>query len=195
VFGGRRGSVVPLVHESFSWEHGVFMGSIASSEMTAAAFGKVGQLRRDPFAMLPFCGYHMGDYFKHWLSMPDRTDRSKLPRIFYVNWFRKDANGRFAWPGYGENSRVIKWIFERVSGTGKAVETPIGYLPTPDALDVTGLNVSAENLADILRVDVDAWKGEYAGIKEHYATFGDRLPKQLADQLEAMCARLQAAST
>ena len=144
LFGGRRPSTIPLVNEAFDWEHGVFMGSACGSETTAAALGKAGVLRRDPFAMLPFCGYNMGDYFAHWLSFAQRTDRAKLPKVYFVNWFRKNADGKFLWPGYGENSRVLKWICERVEGTGKAQKTPIGNLPTPDALDLSGLNLPAE---------------------------------------------------
>ncbi|MBI5210198.1 MAG: phosphoenolpyruvate carboxykinase (GTP) [Elusimicrobia bacterium] len=189
-FGGRRGSVVPLVIESFNWQHGTFLGATASSEMTAAAAGKVGELRRDPMAMLPFCGYHMGDYFAHWLKLGKKADPKKLPRIFYVNWFRKSKEGKFLWPGYGENSRVLKWAFERIDGTAKAVETPIGYLPAKDALDTAGMSVSTEALDELLRVDTEAWKGEVDSIKGHFDKFGDRLPQGMKDELEALGKRL-----
>jgi phosphoenolpyruvate carboxykinase (GTP) len=190
LFGGRRANIVPLVHEAFNWQHGTFMGSIASSEKTAAAAGKVGELRRDPFAMLPFCGYHMGDYFAHWIEIGKKTDASKLPRIFYVNWFRKTPDGRWLWPGYGENSRILKWIFERIEGTGKAVETPIGYVPAPGAIDTSGLNVSDEDMAELLKVDTEDWLKEVESIKEHYNQFGDRLPQALRDELAALEMRL-----
>jgi len=190
LFGGRRASVVPLVTQSFSWQHGTFLGATASSEKTAAATGKVGELRRDPFAMLPFCGYHMGDYFAHWLKTAGRTSAEKLPKIFYVNWFRKSPEGKFLWPGYGENSRVLKWVFERVCGEGKAVETPIGYLPAADGLDVTGLNVSPDNIRQLLRVDKDEWKKEADSIEQHFAQFGNRLPAGLREELANLRQRL-----
>jgi phosphoenolpyruvate carboxykinase (GTP) len=190
LFGGRRASTIPLVNEAFDWEHGVFMGSAAGSETTAANLSKTGVLRHDPFAMLPFCGYNMGDYFTHWLSMADRTDAAKLPRIFFVNWFRKGDDGRFLWPGYGENSRVLKWVFERVEGTGKAVETPIGNLPTPEALDLSGLEVAADDLQQLLAVDVEGWQGEAAGLAAYYDSFGDRLPAALRRQLAGLQERL-----
>jgi phosphoenolpyruvate carboxykinase (GTP) len=190
LFGGRRATVIPLVYEAFSWQHGTFMGSVASSEKTAAAAGTVGDLRRDPFAMLPFCGYHMGDYFKHWLDMGNKTDGKNLPKIFYVNWFRKTADGKWLWPGYGENSRVLKWICERIDGTGKAVETPIGYVPAPGAIDLSGLKVSDQDMAELLRVDVNAWLQEVESIKKHYSQFGDRLPPGLRDELNALEERL-----
>jgi phosphoenolpyruvate carboxykinase (GTP) len=190
LFGGRRLSVVPLVHESFSWNHGVFIGSIMASEMTAAASGIVGKLRRDPFAMLPFCGYHMGDYFKHWISIAQKRDQKKLPKIYYVNWFRKTAEGKWLWPGYGENSRVLKWVIERVNGTGKAVETPIGSVPAKGVIDVTGLSMSEKSMEEVLKVDVSEWKNEIPGIREHFATFGDRLPGELTLELEALIRRL-----
>lgn len=190
LFGGRRPTTVPLVTEAFSWEHGVFMGSAAGSETTAAALHQTGVLRRDPFAMLPFCGYHMGDYFAHWLSMPQRTDRAKLPRIFFVNWFRKSADGKWLWPGYGENSRVLKWICERVDGGGKAVKTPIGYVPTPDALDVRGMQISAAALEELCSVDRERWLKEADDIATYYATFGSRLPAALQTQLRELRARL-----
>ena len=191
LFGGRRATTVPLVFETFDWQHGTFIGSIASSERTAAAAGTVGELRRDPMAMLPFCGYNMGDYFAHWLEMGGNTDASKLPKIFYVNWFRKDADGGWLWPGFGENSRVLKWIVERVSGKGEAVETPIGYLPTPDAIDIAGLDVTAEQMDELLDVNVEEWLNEIESIREHYERFGDKLPKALSDELTALEARLR----
>jgi phosphoenolpyruvate carboxykinase (GTP) len=190
MFGGRRPGTIPLVTEAFNWEHGVFMGSSTGSETTTAALGKAGVLRRDPFAMLPFCGYHMGDYFAHWLSMANRTDRSKLPKVFVVNWFRKSPDGRWLWPGYGENSRVLKWICERVEGTGKAIETPIGSLPTPDALDVSGLNMSKDDLDLLLAVDVEGWKKEADDTAEYYTKFGTHLPPVLHDELGKLRKRL-----
>jgi len=189
--GGRRPTTIPLVHESFDWNHGVFLGSIMGSEITAAAISdKIGQVRRDPFAMLPFIGYHVGDYLQHWLDMGAKADPSKLPKIFYVNWFRKDEQGRFIWPGYGENSRVLKWIFERVSGEGKAVKTAIGYLPTPDAIDIEGLDISAEALKGILSVNKEEWLREVESIKAHYNNYGPKLPKELWNQLYALEKRL-----
>jgi phosphoenolpyruvate carboxykinase (GTP) len=190
LFGGRRGSVVPLVHEGFDWEHGVFLGSIMASETTAAAAGAVGKLRRDPFAMLPFCGYNMADYWAHWLSFSERTDAGKLPRIFYVNWFRRSADGRWLWPGFGENSRVLEWVFERCAGSGDAVSSPIGYLPAPGAIPTEGLDVSDEDMAELLRVDVEEWKAESEHIAGYYEEFGDRVPPQLLAQLEALRRRL-----
>ena len=191
LFGGRRASVVPLVFQSFDWDHGVFLGSIMASETTAAAAGAVGNLRRDPFAMLPFCGYNMADYFGHWLRIGASADPDKMPKIFYVNWFRKDADGRWLWPGYGENSRVLEWVFRRVAGDGEAVETPIGYVPAPGALNTDGLDVSPEDMELLLTVDADEWRAEVPSIREHFAQFGDRLPAPLAaavDQLEARLA-------
>jgi len=195
LIGGRRPSTIPLVHESFNWTHGVFMGSTMGSEITAATISKnIGQVRRDPFAMLPFTGYHVCDYLQHWLDIAKMTDPDKLPKIFYVNWFRKDENGKWLWPGFGENSRVLKWIVERVSGKGKAVETPIGYMPTIDAIDRTGLDdVSDADMEELLKVDKDLWLKEVASIKEHYAKFGDRVPKELVAELEALEKRLQQA--
>jgi len=190
LFGGRRASVVPLVHEAFDWAHGVFLGSIMASETTAAATGTVGELRRDPFAMLPFCGYNMADYWAHWLSLPARTDITKLPRVFYVNWFRKSAEGRWLWPGFGENSRVLEWVFERCSGRGEVVETPIGYLPAPGTIDTEGLDVPEEDMSELLRVDRDEWRAELPPIAEYFARFGDRLPPPISDQLEALRSRL-----
>ena len=190
LFGGRRASVVPLVFESFNWDHGVFLGSIMASETTAAAAGAVGNLRRDPFAMLPFCGYNMADYFGHWLEVGAKGDASKLPKIFYVNWFRKDADGRWLWPGYGDNSRVLEWVFERVAGRAEAVETPIGYLPAEGAINVDGLDVSDADLAELLRVDRDEWRAEVPLIREHFAQFGDRLPAALSAAVDDLERRL-----
>jgi phosphoenolpyruvate carboxykinase (GTP) len=178
------------VNEAFDWEHGVFLGSACGSETTAAATGKSGVLRRDPFAMLPFCGYHMGDYFANWLSFARRTDRSKLPKIYFVNWFRSDANGKFLWPGYGENSRVLKWICERVEGTATAQETAIGNLPTPDALDLSGLNLPAEDIRALTSVDAPGWKKEIEDIEANYTKFGSRLPATLNKQLDELRRRL-----
>ena len=178
------------MHEGFDWQHGVFLGSIMSSETTAAAAGAVGQLRRDPFAMLPFCGYHMADYLGHWLDIGRATEPDKLPRIFYVNWFRKGDDGRFLWPGYGENSRVLAWICERVAGTADATDTPIGLVPPPGALDLEGLDVDPDDLTTLLSVDAGEWKGEIGSIEEHYAMLGDRLPGVLREQLEDLERRL-----
>jgi phosphoenolpyruvate carboxykinase (GTP) len=191
LFGGRRSSVVPLVHESFSWNHGVFLGSIVSSEMTAAASGTIGKLRRDPFAMLPFCGYHMGDYFAHWIKIGKKASQDKLPKIFYVNWFRKSQEGKWLWPGYGENSRVLKWVIERISKLGKAVKTPIGYVPAEDGLDLQGMDFSDEELKEVLKVDKSEWKNEIPGIKEHFATFGKHLPAELEEELKNLEDRLK----
>jgi phosphoenolpyruvate carboxykinase (GTP) len=191
LFGGRRATVMPLVNEAFSWQHGTFLGSIMSSETTAAAAGAVGALRYDPFAMLPFCGYHMGDYFAHWLAMGAKTDAAQLPRIYYVNWFRKGADGKFLWPGYGENSRVLKWIFERVTGTGKATDTAIGRLPSPGALDVSGLKLSDATLAELLKVDAEAWLAELPNMHQHYERFGAKLPAGLRSELGELEKRLQ----
>ncbi|HHV60407.1 MAG TPA: phosphoenolpyruvate carboxykinase (GTP) [Clostridiaceae bacterium] len=192
LFGGRRSTTIPLVHESFDWKHGVFMGSIMGSEITAAIISQnIGKVRRDPFAMLPFCGYHICDYLQHWLNIGAKTDPEKLPKLFYVNWFRKDENGKWLWPGFGENSRVLKWIFERVSGTGKAVKTPIGYMPDKDALDLNGLKVSGEDLDELLKVDKEDWKKEVESIREYYAGFGDKLPEEMAAQLKSLEKRLE----
>ena len=191
LFGGRRASVIPLVFESFDWDHGVFLGSIMASETTAAAAGAVGNLRRDPFAMLPFCGYNMADYFGHWLKMGAVADASKLPKIFYVNWFRKGDDGRWLWPGYGENSRVLEWVFERCSGRGEAEETPIGFVPKKSAINVEGLNVTDADLNELLTVNLDEWRTEVGSIREHYATFGDHLPATLHAQVDALEARLK----
>lgn len=190
LFGGRRAGVVPLVTEAFDWRHGVFLGSIMGSETTAAAAGKVGQLRRDPMAMLPFCGYHMGDYFAHWLKVGAAADPAKLPRLYYVNWFREEPGHGFLWPGYGENSRVLKWVFERASGKGAAVDTPIGRLPAPGALDLRGLDVKPDVLAKLLAVDAAGWKAELPLIREHFTKFGEHLPKGLWEELAALEKRL-----
>ncbi|MCX4747032.1 phosphoenolpyruvate carboxykinase (GTP) [Kitasatospora sp. NBC_01287] len=190
LFGGRRATAVPLVTESFDWQHGVFLGSNIASEKTAAAEGTVGELRRDPFAMLPFCGYNMGDYFAHWIKLGAQADASKLPKIYYVNWFRKNAAGKFVWPGYGENSRVLKWIVERLQGTGEGVETPIGVLPTKDALDLDGLDLSAEDLELLLSVDADIWRQEAALIPAHLELFGEHTPAELWDEYRALVKRL-----
>jgi phosphoenolpyruvate carboxykinase (GTP) len=187
LIGGRRKTTVPLVNESLDWNHGIFLGSIMGSEITSAAItDNVGQVRRDPFAMLPFIGYHVGDYLQHWLDIGKKTDASKLPRIYYVNWFRKSAEGKFLWPGYGENSRVLKWIVERLSGIAKAVTTPIGNLPENGAIDVSGLNVSTDDMAELLKVDKDAWFTEVKSIKENYKSYGDKLPKELQAELDKM---------
>ncbi len=190
LFGGRRRTTVPLVSQAFDWEHGVFLGSIMASETTAAAAGAVGNVRFDPMAMLPFCGYNMGDYFAHWLGIGERADAEKLPKIFFVNWFRRGEDGRFLWPGFGENSRVLKWAFERVAGQVDAVDTAIGHLPTPAGLDTDGLDVDADDLVEILSVDVEGWRAAIPQIEQHYAQFGDRLPDQLRDELSSLEKRL-----
>ena len=189
VFGGRRAGVVPLVTEAFNWDHGVFLGATASSETTAANIGAVGNLRRDPFAMQPFCGYNMADYFQHWFNMGDRLGKH-APRIFYVNWFRKTAAGKWLWPGYGENSRVLEWMCERVNGQAGAISTPIGLLPGKGDLNLDGMNLPLENVKELLRVDVDAWRAEIASIEQHFAQFGNRLPARLRKQLDELKTRL-----
>ena len=191
LLGGRRASVIPLVFQSRDWNHGVFLGSIMSSETTAAATGAVGNLRRDPFAMLPFCGYNMADYFAHWLTFSERFDEAALPKIFYVNWFRKGGDGRWLWPGFGENSRVLEWIFERTAGRGDAVETAIGYVPAPGSINVEGLSVTPDDMAELLTVHRDEWRDEVPQIREHYAQFGERLPPVLRAQLADLEARLR----
>jgi len=190
LFGGRRASAVPLVTEAFDWRHGVFMASNVASEGTAAAENAIGELRRDPFAMLPFCGYHMGDYFSHWLSMPGRTDEAKLPKIFFVNWFRKDRNGKFVWPGFGDNVRVLKWIFERLDGAADAVDTPIGRLPSRASLDLIGLDLREDQLDLLLSVDTEVWKEEAVLIPPHYEKFGARMPKALWEEHADLTERL-----
>jgi phosphoenolpyruvate carboxykinase (GTP) len=191
LFGGRRSTVVPLVTEALDWEHGVFMGSVMSSEKTAAAAGTVGELRFDPFAMLPFCGYNMADYFAHWLEI-GRQAGAKLPKIFYVNWFRKDTDGRFLWPGYGENSRVLAWVFARCAGHGAAQETAIGLVPPvgKEGIDTSGLDVSEADVAELLRVDVAEWRAQLPHFRDHYAKF-ERLPQELEQQLDALEQRLK----
>ncbi|HRO33676.1 MAG TPA: phosphoenolpyruvate carboxykinase (GTP), partial [Brevundimonas sp.] len=193
LFGGRRASAVPLVTEAFDWEHGVFLGSTVASEGTAAAENKVGELRRDPFAMLPFCGYNMGDYFGHWLKMAEGRDASKLPRMFFVNWFRKDQDGGFIWPGFGDNIRVLKWVTERLDGVAEAVDTPVGRLPTRAALDLSGLDLTEAQLDTLLSVDAEVWTEEASLIPEFFAQFEDRLPQALWRQHEALTQRLDAA--
>jgi phosphoenolpyruvate carboxykinase (GTP) len=190
LFGGRRATNVPLVTESFDWEHGVFLASIMSSEKTAAAAGTVGEVRFDPFAMLPFCGYNMADYFGHWLKVGESADSSKLPKLFWVNWFRKSPEGKFLWPGFGDNSRVLKWVLERVAGDSSAVDTAIGRVPTPDAIDVTGLDIDPGTLEQLLQVDNESWRQEIPLIEGHYAGLGERLPHELKDQLAALEKRL-----
>lgn len=190
LFGGRRASVVPLATEALDWNHGTFLGTIIASEMTAAAFGAIGQLRRDPMAMLPFCGYNMADYWGHWLKL-GKQEGVKMPKIYYVNWFRKNEAGKFLWPGFGENSRVLKWVFERCEGTADAVETAIGNMPTLDGIDFDGLNMAKEDIANLMRVDTDGWLAELAGIEEYYATFGDHLPEELSNQVKALRKRLE----
>lgn len=190
LFGGRRASIVPLVSEALNWKHGTFIGTIIASEMTAAAFGTIGKLRRDPMAMLPFCGYNMADYWGHWLNLGDK-ENAKLPKIFYVNWFRKNSQGKFIWPGFGENSRVLKWIFERCNGEADAIDTPIGKMPTLDGIDLAGLNIKEPDKADLLRVDIEGWLQELTGIEEYYNTFGEHLPEALRNEVAALRQRLQ----
>jgi phosphoenolpyruvate carboxykinase (GTP) len=192
LFGGRRSTVVPLVREAFDWEHAVFMGATMSSETTAAAAGAVGALRFDPFAMLPFCGYNMADYFAHWLKVgkSDPAHPRKLPKVFYVNWFRKDEDGKFLWPGFGENSRVLAYVFRRCDGEGETVETPIGLVPAPGELDTSGLDLSDEQMQELVTVDEDKLKAEIEQVKEHLAQFGDDLPAEVTAQLAKLEARL-----
>ena len=190
IFGGRRPSTIPLVYQSLNWNHGVLLGASLSSETTAAAKGAVGKLRHDPFAMLPFCGYNMGDYFAHWLKIGTKTDPEKLPKIFYVNWFRKTPEGKFIWPGFGENVRVLKWIFERCDGKDNADQTPIGYLPKKDAIDIEGLDLSLEAIQGLLTVDFDGWLKETYELEEYFRLFGDHFPKPLQEELNALRSRL-----
>lgn len=190
IFGGRRSSTLPLVFESFNWQHGTFLGATISSETTAAAEGSIGKLRHDPFAMLPFCGYHMGDYFAHWLEMGRKRDPEKLPKIFFVNWFRKDQNGHFLWPGFGENSRVLKWMFGVINQSVEKEKTAIGYLPKPSSLDLSGLSLSSEALKELLSIDPQAWLKEVQEIKEYFKLFSDRLPKEIKKELEELEKRL-----
>ena len=189
LFGGRRATVVPLVNEARDWTQGTFFGSIVSSEKTAAAAGKIGELRRDPMAMLPFCGYNMADYWGHWINI-GKTEGAKLPKIYYVNWFRKDDDGKFMWPGFGENSRVLEWVFNRCNGEGDSVETPIGNLPTLDALNFDGLDLSDEAKAELLRVEIDGWLSEIPLIEEYYAQYGDRVPSELHTEIADLKADL-----
>jgi phosphoenolpyruvate carboxykinase (GTP) len=192
LFGGRRPGTVPLVYQSFDWNHGVFMGSIVGSEVTAAAIGLKAGVRRDPFAMLPFCGYNMGDYFGHWIKVGESAnDKSKLPEIFNVNWFRKSAEGKFLWPGYGENIRVLQWVFERVAGSAGAVETPIGFVPGPGTINIEGLEGVEANMAELLTVDKGQWEDELDLVREQYATFGNALPQELTNQIAAIKARFE----
>ena len=190
LFGGRRATVVPLVNEANSWNQGTFFGSIVASEKTAAASGSIGEMRRDPMAMLPFCGYNMADYWQHWISMGE-TKGAKMPKIYYVNWFRKDQDGGFIWPGFGENSRVLQWIFDRCEGTAEAVETPIGRLPTLDGLDFSGLDLSQDEIATLLKVDVEGWMSEIPLIESYYEGFGDHIPKALWQELQSLKEQLE----
>jgi phosphoenolpyruvate carboxykinase (GTP) len=189
LFGGRRARVVPLVHEAFDWDHATFLGAIMGSEKTAAAAGNLGELRFDPMAMLPFCGYHMADYFAHWLRI-GRREGALLPRVFMVNWFRKGQDGRYLWPGFGDNSRVLAWVFRRCDDEADAVETPIGLVPAPRAIDTTGLDLRDDDLAELLKVDPDEWRAQLPQIHQHFAQFGDRLPKEMRAQLDALEERL-----
>ena len=191
LFGGRRPSTIPLVHQAKNWNHGVFLGSIVGSEITAAALDlKVGTIRRDPFAMLPFCGYNMSEYFQHWINVGKKSTEDKLPKIFFVNWFRRDADNKFMWPGYGDNSRVLAWVFDRCDNKDVAVDTEIGYMPKPGAIDVSGLDVSEETMKELLSVDIDGWKKEVEDIKaNHYPKF-ENMPKELVAELEALGKRL-----
>ncbi|NWF50469.1 MAG: phosphoenolpyruvate carboxykinase (GTP) [Ignavibacteriaceae bacterium] len=192
LFGGRRADFIPLVFQAFNWQHGTFLGSIISSEITAAAVGNFGKVRHDPFAMLPFCGYNMGDYFQHWIDIGKMTDAEKLPKIFYVNWFRKDENGRFIWPGFGENIRAIKWIFERIDNKpDNFVESAIGILPKADSLDLTGLEISNESLREILTIKRNKWIDEVTNIRNYYKIFGDKMPSALIDELDNLESRLK----
>ncbi len=191
LFGGRRATTIPLVNEAYNWHHGTFLGSVMSSEKTAAAAGKVGEVRRDPMAMLPFCGYHMGDYLAHWVKIGNEHDDSKLPKIYYVNWFRKDADGKWLWPGFGENSRVLKWIFERCAGRAEAQDTPIGRLPTPDSIDIEGLDLDAKDMKELLKVDLEEWLNETPDMQKHYEKFGKKLPDELVWELERLEERLR----
>ncbi|NMO02468.1 phosphoenolpyruvate carboxykinase (GTP) [Gordonia sp. TBRC 11910] len=190
LFGGRRKTTVPLVTEARDWQHGVFMGATVGSEQTAAAEGKVGTVRRDPMAMLPFLGYHVGDYFEHWINLGKNADSSKLPKVFYVNWFRRGADKRFLWPGFGENSRVLKWIIERIEGTADGVDTAIGIVPTPESLDLGGLDTSVDDVAEALAVDHDEWRAELPSIEEWFSFVGDKLPSSLRDELDGLTQRL-----
>jgi phosphoenolpyruvate carboxykinase (GTP) len=189
-FGGRRRETIPLVTESRDWQHGTFMGATLSSEKTAAATGGLGQVRRDPMAMLPFIGYNVGDYFQHWIDVGKGANAEKLPRIFYVNWFRRGDDGRFLWPGFGENSRILKWVVERIEGRAAAHETPVGRVPSADQLDLDGLDTPREDVEAALRVDVEEWKAEIPLIEEWFDKIGDKLPTSMRDELEALKLRL-----
>jgi phosphoenolpyruvate carboxykinase (GTP) len=191
LFGGRRATVVPLVTEAFDWEHGTFLGATMSVETTAAASGELGQLRFEPMAMLPFCGYNMADYFAHWLKTGREADSDKLPKVFLVNWFRKDDEGKFLWPGYGENSRVLEWVFRRCDGEGETVETPLGLLPAEGELNIDGLKIDEEALGELLSVDPDALRGQLPQVEEFLAKFGDRLPDEIRGQFESLKTRLR----
>ncbi|MEO6142370.1 MAG: phosphoenolpyruvate carboxykinase domain-containing protein, partial [Dermatophilaceae bacterium] len=190
LFGGRRNTTIPLVTESRDWVHGTFMGATLSSETTAASTGQVGVVRRDPMAMLPFVGYDAGDYFNHWIQVAKGADATKLPKIYYVNWFRRDADGGFLWPGFGENSRVLKWIVDRIEGRASGVETPVGYVPTPESLDTDGLDMTAEQVQHALSVSTQEWADEVPQIKEWFDKFGDTLPATLWTELDGLKARL-----
>ncbi len=191
LFGGRREDTVPLVYQAFSWQHGTFLGSIVSSERTAAANGSIGKVRHDPFAMLPFCGYNMGDYFKHWLEIGNKTEIEKLPKIFFVNWFRKDENGNFFWPGFGENIRVLKWIFERTENSNNSVKSEIGYLPAKGSIDISGLDISENDIEMLFSIQKDKWKAEAKDIEEYFMIFGDRFPQGLKEELDNLKQRLE----
>ena len=191
IFGGRRVRLAPLVYQSFDWKHGTFVGATMASERTAAQVGKVGEVRRDPMAMLPFCGYNMADYFGHWLSMGKKMG-AKAPKIFHVNWFQQDDKGKFRWPGFGENLRVLEWILARCRGDVEAKETPIGYVPNPGDIDLTGLDMSQEEFADLFQIDRAGWQDELEGIKPFFDKFGDRLPNELWEQHSALAGRLEA---
>ncbi len=190
IFGGRRASTVPLVFETFGWQHGTFIGASVSSEKTAAAAGKVGELRHDPFAMLPFCGYNMGDYFGHWLKVGAKSNAGALPRIFHVNWFRKRSDGQFLWPGFGDNIRVLKWMFERIEGQADAKETPLGFIPSEESLDLSGLDLSTETLKELFAIDKAAWLKEVEGLREYFSQFGKHLPVGIDAELSALEKRL-----
>ena len=190
LFGGRREDTVPLVYQAFNWQHGTFLGAIVSSERTAAASGIVGKVRHDPFAMLPFCGYHMGDYFKHWLEIGEKTTPDNLPKIFFVNWFRKDENGNFIWPGFGENIRVLKWIFERTDNSNNVIESEIGYLPSKSSIDISGLDISENEIESLFSIQKDKWKNEVKDIEEYFKIFGDKLPRGLREELNNLEKRL-----
>jgi len=193
IFGGRRARLAPLVYESHNWQHGVFVGATMASETTAAATGAVGVTRRDPMAMLPFCGYNMGDYFGHWLAMGSKLKNP--PRIFHVNWFRRDADGKFLWPGYGENVRVLKWMLDRIEGRAEAAETPIGNVPTPSSLTLDGLSISRDTLNELLAVNPQDWADEEQAVSKFFSKFGDRLPAAICQEQKALAARLVALSS